>query len=75
MSFAVLGFYPGKDELVFEQSNNLSEKDLTPVMHWTDNTDYIGADFKLSKTQIIEIGRLASLAFPAELDFYLTSTE
>ena len=75
MSFAVLGFYPGKDELVFEQSNNLSEKDLTPVMHWTDNTDYIGADFKLSKTQIIEIGRLASSAFPTELDFYLTSTE
>ncbi|QXI53829.1 MULTISPECIES: hypothetical protein [Pseudomonas] len=75
MNFAVLGFYPGQDELVFEQSINLSIKDLMPLMLWTDNTDYIGADFKLSKTQIIEIGRLASLAFPAELDFYLTSTE
>ena len=62
MNFAVLGFYPGQDELVFEQSINLSIKDLMPLMLWTDNTDYIGADFKLSKTQIIEIGRLASLA-------------
>jgi hypothetical protein len=75
VSFAVLGFYPGKDELVFEQSIDLSIEDLMSLMFWTDNTDYIGADFKLSKTQIIEIGRLASSAFPTELDFYLTSTE
>ncbi|MFL7963612.1 hypothetical protein ACEI36_15400 [Pseudomonas kielensis] len=74
MSFAVLGFYPGKDELVFEQSINLSAEDLRPVMHWTDNTDHIGADFRLSTKQIIEIGRLASLALPEELDLYLTST-
>ncbi|MFL6609676.1 MAG: hypothetical protein ACJ8HF_15710 [Pseudomonas sp.] len=75
MNFAVLGFYPGKDELVFEQSINLSIEDLMPLMHWTDSTEYIGADFKLSKAQIIDIGRLASVAFPVELDLYLTSTE
>lgn len=75
MNFAVLGFYPGKDELAFEQSINLSVEDLMPLMHWTDSTEYIGADFRLSKKQIIDIERLASLAFPAELDLYLTSTE
>lgn len=75
MGFAVLGFYPGKDEMVFEQNINLSVDDLMPVMHWTSNIDPIGADYRLSKRQIIEIERLASLAFPGELDLYLTSTQ
>ncbi|MBV4554722.1 hypothetical protein HU742_026570 [Pseudomonas sp. SWRI102] len=75
MSFAVLGFYPGKEELVFEQSINLSVEDLVPVMDWTNNIDHIGADFRLSTKQILEIERLASLALPEDLDLYLTSGE
>jgi hypothetical protein len=30
VSFAVLGFYPGQDELVIEQSVSLSVEDLAP---------------------------------------------
>ncbi|WP_434696188.1 hypothetical protein J3P89_26690 [Pseudomonas sp. Z1-14] len=73
MSFAVLGFYPDKDELVIEQSISLSVEDLAPVMEWKSNIDHIGADFRLSTKQIIEIERLASLALREDLDMYLTS--
>lgn len=75
MSFAVLGFYPDKDELVIEQSISLSVEDLASVMEWKSNIDHIGADFRLSTKQIIEIERLASLVFPGDLDLYLTSGE
>ncbi|NUT84283.1 hypothetical protein THH46_01575 [Pseudomonas sp. NA13] len=73
MSFWVLGFYPGKDELVFEQSISLSVEDLKPVMQWAGSNDHIGADFRLSAKQVLEIERLASLVLPQELDLYLTS--
>ncbi|SDB26564.1 hypothetical protein SAMN03159382_02235 [Pseudomonas sp. NFACC23-1] len=73
MSFGVLGFYPGKDELVFEQSISLSVADLKPVMQWLDGNDHIGADFRLSTKQVLEIERLTLLAFPRGLDLYLTS--
>ncbi|WP_434654128.1 hypothetical protein J3P96_26285 [Pseudomonas sp. R3-56] len=75
MSFVVLGFYPGKDKLVFEQSIDLSVDDLASVMEWANSIDYLGADFRLSTKQIIEIERLASLVFPGDLDLYLTSGE
>lgn len=75
MSFAVLGFYPGKDELVIEQSVSLSVEDLAPVMEWKSNIDHIGADFRLSAKQILEIQRLASRALREDLDLYLTSDE
>lgn len=75
MSFAVLGFYPGKDELVIEQSVSLSVEDLAPVMEWKSNIDHIGADFRLSAKQILEIERLASRALREDLDLYLTSDE
>jgi hypothetical protein len=75
MSFIVLGFYPGKDALVFEQSINLTLQELMPVMHWENSRDHVGADFKLSTEQTVEIERLASLAMPRELDLYLTSNE
>ncbi|WP_434602506.1 hypothetical protein J3P91_01295 [Pseudomonas sp. Z4-7] len=75
MSFAVLGFYPDKDELVIEQSISLSVEDLAPVMEWKSNIDHIGANFRLSAKQILEIQRLASLALREDLDLYLTSDE
>ncbi|WP_214510982.1 hypothetical protein [Pseudomonas brassicacearum] len=75
MSFAVLGFSPGKDELVFEQSINLSVEDLVPVIGWTNNIDHIGSDFRLSTKQILEIECLTSLALPEDIDLYLTSGE
>jgi len=75
VSFAVLGFYPGKDELVIEQSVSLSVEDLAPVMEWKSNIDHIGADFRLSAKQILEIQRLASRALREDLDLYLTSDE
>lgn len=75
MSFVVLGFYPGKDEWVIEQSVSLSVEDLAPVMEWKSNIDYIGADFRLSAKQILEIQRLASVALREDLDLYLTSDE
>ncbi|WP_060613177.1 hypothetical protein [Pseudomonas brassicacearum] len=73
MSFGVLGFFPGKDELVFEQSISLSVEDLKPVMQWAGSNDHIGADFRLSAKQVLEIERLASLVLPQGLDLYLTS--
>jgi hypothetical protein len=74
MIFSVMGFHPGKDELVFEHDINLSVEDLTPVMQWTNSNDCIGVDFRLTATQALEIERLASLAFPQGLDLYLTSS-
>ncbi|MCD9118281.1 hypothetical protein SAMN04488697_10291 [Pseudomonas sp. 43mfcvi1.1] len=73
MSFLLLGFYPGKDELVFEESIGLSVEDLKTVMQWVGSNDHIGADFRLSAAQVLEIERLASLVFPQGLDLYLTS--
>ncbi|MCP1442233.1 hypothetical protein J3D54_001365 [Pseudomonas sp. GGS8] len=74
MNFSVIGFHPGKDELVFEQSISLSVEDLIPIMQWTSSNECIGVDFRLTTTQALEIERLASLAFPQGLDLYLTSS-
>jgi len=75
MSFAVLGFRPGKDELVFEQSLSLAAEELKAVMGWTSDEDHVGAEFRLSATQALEIERLESVAFPHGFDLYLTSYE
>ncbi|TVT80593.1 hypothetical protein [Pseudomonas sp. H3(2019)] len=73
MIFSVMGFNPGKDELVYEQSFDLSVADLTPIMHWVDASDCIGVDFPLSKTQAAKIADLASIELPQNLDFFLSS--
>jgi len=75
MIFSIMGFHPGKDELVFEKCIGLSEKELIPVMKWTKNNEYVGADFRLTAAQASEIERLAFISFPEGLDFYLTSSE
>jgi hypothetical protein len=72
MSCAVLGFYPDNDELAFERSISLSVLDLKPLMQWQDSNDHIGADFRLSATQVLELERLTLLAFPGGLELYLT---
>ena len=74
MNFSVMGFHPEKDELVFEQSISLSVEDLIPLMQWTSSNDCVGVDFRLTKTQALEIERLASVVFPEGLDLYLTSS-
>lgn len=74
MDFLVMGFHPDKDELVFEQTISLSVEDLTLVMQWTNSNDCEGVDFRLTTAQALEIERLASVTFPEELDFYLTSS-
>ncbi|MCJ8206119.1 hypothetical protein [Pseudomonas sp. RGM2987] len=75
MSFAVLGFRPGKDEPVFEQNLSLVTEELKTVMGWKSEDDHVGVDFRLSVTQVLEIERLESVAFPHGLDLYLTSYE
>lgn len=74
MDFSVMGFNPDRDEVVFEQIIGLSLDDLALVMQWTNSTDCIGVDFRLTATQTLEIERLASLVFPQGLDLYLTSS-
>ncbi|RON10897.1 hypothetical protein BK659_05140 [Pseudomonas brassicacearum] len=74
MIFSVMGFHPGRDELVFEHGISLSVADLTPVMQWTNTNECIGVDFRLTAAQALEIERLASVVFPEGLDLYLTSS-
>lgn len=75
MIFSVMGFHPSKDELVFEQNISLSVADLSPVMQWANRNDCVGVDFRLATAQVLEIERLASVAFPEGLDLYLASSE
>ncbi|AUF99729.1 hypothetical protein CXQ81_03700 [Pseudomonas sp. 09C 129] len=74
MMFSVMGFEPGKDELAFEVSINASADELVPVMGWTEISDGIGVDFRLTAAQIVEIEQLCSVRFPEGLDLYLASS-
>lgn len=73
MSFGVLGFHPGKDELVFEQNIGLSVAELKTILRWASEDEHIGADFRLSATQVLAIEQLEAVVFPRGLDLYLTS--
>ncbi|CAI8880230.1 MULTISPECIES: DUF7683 domain-containing protein [Pseudomonas] len=75
MMFSVMGFEPGKDELTFEVSINVSVDELAPVMGWTGASDCIGADFRLTAAQIVEIEQLCSVSFPEGMDLYLASSD
>ncbi|MFJ2366048.1 hypothetical protein ACIPIN_20480 [Pseudomonas sp. NPDC087697] len=73
MIFSVMGFHPGRDDLVFEHSISLSVADLIPVMQWTNTNECVGVDIRLIAAQVLEVEHLASVVFPEGLDLYLTS--
>ncbi|MGN8345294.1 pyocin S6 family toxin immunity protein [Pseudomonas sp. SMV71] len=72
-TFNILGFSPDKNGLVFEQCIQLPMEQLMSVMQWKNVDSHVGADFKLSAKQVLEIERLGRMSFCKELDLYLTS--
>ncbi|WDH47792.1 pyocin S6 family toxin immunity protein [Pseudomonas chlororaphis] len=74
MIFSIMGFHPGEDKLAFELSVSLSSADLSHVMNWTNDNEYVGAEFLLTASQIVEIERLCFVDLPRGLDLYLASS-
>ncbi|WP_092305729.1 hypothetical protein [Pseudomonas sp. NFIX28] len=74
MIFSIMGFHPGEDKLAFELSVSLSSADLSPVMNWTNDSECIGVEFRLTASQVLEVERLCFVDLPRGFDLYLASS-
>lgn len=71
MTFEVIGFASGEDDLRYQQDIPLSREELTVIMPWKEEGDWV-YDWRLTEHQIIEIQKLCPFQLPVDLDLYLS---
>ncbi|PAU64873.1 hypothetical protein BZL41_08660 [Pseudomonas sp. PIC25] len=75
MIFIIEGFPKNGDTLAFEKELGLTADELTPIMGWESEEDYVGVVCTLSDEQVNRIEQLLGRALPRDLELFLANYE